>query len=217
MSDPGLLPVEITWTAPTPDQVAQLLRARTKNSSGEEVGAWTSDTRPTLAEINGIIATAVNDLASSIGPVVPDACSSGATGTAALLAAMLVELSYYPEQVRSDRSAYQEYKALYDGQVVALQRCVEAGGGGEGGGEGYTYYSLPVVPETTANFGRVPAGWWDTMSGPWGDLPGDHWPEPENPANWAQPFKPPSEPPLAGDLPVGDAPASGTVLDDRWP
>jgi hypothetical protein len=42
--------------------------------------------------------------------------------------------------------------------------------------------------------------------------PLDHWPEPENPANWRQPLQPPREPPLPEDLPVGDEPASGRVL-----
>jgi len=50
-------------------------------------------------------------------------------------------------------------------------------------------------------------------SGPWGDLGDDYWPEPENPANWRKPWKPPSEPPEAGDLPVGDQPASGEVCE----
>jgi len=45
--------------------------------------------------------------------------------------------------------------------------------------------------------------------GPWGDVGSDHWPEPENPANWRQPFQPPHEPPQPEDLPVGEQPASG--------
>jgi hypothetical protein len=45
--------------------------------------------------------------------------------------------------------------------------------------------------------------------GPWGDLGPDYWPEPENAANWRQPFQPPHEPPWPGDLPVGELPASG--------
>jgi hypothetical protein len=50
---------------------------------------------------------------------------------------MLIELSYWPEQVRSDRSAYGEYRTLYDKQLVLLQECVQAGGGGaDAGGVG---------------------------------------------------------------------------------
>jgi hypothetical protein len=205
-----LPPLEVVW-APTPDQVAQLLRARTKDSAGKEVGAWTADTRPTLVEVEGIIELAVGQLSAAIGAAVPDVCAQGAQGAAALLAAMLVELSYFPEQVRSDRSAYAEYKALYDGRVVMLQDCVEsAGGDGGAAGAGTGFGTMPVRPAypaaPPAEVGLV------GVAGPWGDLPGDHWPEPENPANWADPFQPPRQPPQPGDLPVGDQPASGEVL-----
>ncbi len=65
---------------------------------------------------------------------------------------MLVELSYWPEQVRSDRSAYTEYERLFNAAMTALAECIAAGGGGDVTGEGYTYHSLPVVPETTERF-----------------------------------------------------------------
>ena len=45
--------------------------------------------------------------------------------------------------------------------------------------------------------------------GPWGDVGTDHWPEPENAANWHLLLQPPREPPEPGDLPVGELPASG--------
>lgn len=198
----------IDWTAPTPDQVAQLLRARTKDSTGRELGAWTDDTRPTLTEVEGIIEQAVAQLAATVSSSIPDTCKNGASSTAALLAAMLVELSYFPEQVRTDRSAYVEYKNLYDENVLALRKCVDTGGA-TAGGEGFTYHSLPIVPATSALYAARAAGWpswwWSTL-GPWGDLPGEHWPEPENPANWPDPFNPPTT------APVGDEPASGTTL-----
>ena len=94
---------------------------------------WTADTRPTLEEVKGIIDTAVGELIATIGAETPIVCSKGATSTAALLAACLIELSYFPEQVRSDRSAYSQYKAMYDGQITALQNCIATGAGGEVG------------------------------------------------------------------------------------
>jgi hypothetical protein len=209
--DPDVIP----WAC-TPVDVARLLRARTKDSSGEELGEWTDDTRPTLDEVQDIVDLAVDELTSAIGGAdVPDACTRGARSTSALLASMLVELSYFPEQVRSDRSAYSEYKDLYDKQLALLQECVNAGGAGaDAGGVGTGFHNVPVIPVTTAQaYAAVPAdmlAW--SLLGPWGDLPGDHWPEPENPANWRDPFQPPREPPLPEDLPVGDDPASGAVL-----
>jgi len=217
-SQPGIIVLEaaitVTWAC-TPQDVANLLRARTKDKDGQELGEWTPDTRPTLSEVEGIIQLAFAELTSAIGYVVPDTCKRGATSTSALLAAMLVELSYFPEQVRSDRSAYQEYKELYDKQLALLQQCVASGGAGsEVGGEGDTYWSMPVRPETTVLHYERAGGpsWWASARGPWGDLPGDHWPEPENPENWRVWNQPPREPPHPEDLPVGDAPASGEVL-----
>jgi hypothetical protein len=43
-----------------------------------------------------------------------------------LLAAMLVELSYFPEQVRSDRSAFQYYKDLWDDDVAGFKGLIDA-------------------------------------------------------------------------------------------
>lgn len=202
---------EIEWAC-TPEEVAALLRARTKDAQMTETGMWSADTRPTLDQVNEIIELAVNEMTSVVGAAVPEACARGAKGTAALLAAMLVELSYWPEQVRSDRSAYGEYRTLYDKQLGLLQECVQAGGGGaDAGGVGAGFHNVPAIPSVWASAGsRAPAGllaW--TRLGPWGALPGEHWPEPENPENWAQTFQPPHEPPLPEDLPVGDAPASG--------
>jgi hypothetical protein len=196
------------WT-PTPDEVARLLRARTKDANGAELGEWTDETRPTLDEVEGIIEQAIEIVAATTGRLLAEPCASGAHQVAGLLAAMLVELSYFPEQVRNDRSAYAEYKRLYDDGIAKVVECVEAGGGAASGGEGFGYHNLPVIPETTfAVYGGS-----GSIYGPWGDVGSDDWPEAENPANWRQTFKPPSEPPEPGDLPVGDLPASGEDYD----
>jgi hypothetical protein len=42
---------------------------------------------------------------------------------AALDCACLIELSYYPEQVRSQRSAFPEYKQLLDDKTRQLQEA----------------------------------------------------------------------------------------------
>lgn len=197
-----------TWR-PTSDEVARLLRARTKDSTGSELGEWTTDTRPTLEEVEGLIDEAVGIVASSTGVEIAEPCANGAQRLAALLTAALIELSYFPEQVRADRSAYPEYKRLYDDGMVKLGDCIAAGGGDGSAeiGEGYTYYSLPVVPETTARARGQLSSSWTPWPAPFGDLPGDHWPEAENAENWRLVEQPPREPPLPEDVPVGDAPS----------
>jgi hypothetical protein len=204
-------PTTLPW-APTPDEVARLLRARTKDSSGAELGEWTTDTRPTLEEVEGLIDQAVELMAARVGDdELPDPCAGGAHRLAGLLAAMLVELSYFPEQVNSDRSAYTEYKRLYDDGMNALAECIAQGGDSGKTGLGFNYANVPIIPETTARL-LAGVGGWEGMLGPWGDIGPDHWPEPENAGNWRQPLQPPREPPLAEDLPVGELPASGEEL-----
>jgi len=116
-ADPPLL---VTWPA-TPDDVAALLRARTQDNTDLEAGAWSVDTRPTLAEVERLLAMATAVVLGQTGDLTQLPCTTAedirtqaATGVA-LLAAMLVELSYFPEQVNSSRSAYQQYQELFWG------------------------------------------------------------------------------------------------------
>jgi hypothetical protein len=51
-----------------------------------------------------LIDLAVVDVRTILGTTPPDYLADAAKSTATLKAAMYVELSYYPEQVRSDRS-----------------------------------------------------------------------------------------------------------------
>jgi hypothetical protein len=69
-------------------------------------------------------------------PTAADIMTQAAT-VVALLAAMLIELSYFPEQVQSSRSAYEQYRDLFwgsDGKsgligdlVTAVSECVGGG------------------------------------------------------------------------------------------
>lgn len=155
----------VTWPA-TPDDVAVLLRARTQDSTDKELGEWTDDTRPTLGEVERLLAMAQATILGQTGPLTPEVlvCSSAddimtqAATTVALLAAMLVELSYFPEQVQSSRSAYDQYRELFwgpDGKsgligdlVEAVRECVTGGAvePDSGGVEGSTepHYAFPV-------------------------------------------------------------------------
>jgi hypothetical protein len=120
-------PVDLT---PTVADVAALLRARTKDINGKE---WTfnDDTRPTSAQVITLIDEAVADIEGWLGPTPPLEVTDAARSTAAMLTACLIELSYFPEQVRSDRSALEEYWTLVQSKITALQetaRGLEPGG-----------------------------------------------------------------------------------------
>lgn len=119
-------PVEPTpWEAPTSNDVAALLRARTKDLDGHELGRFTPDTRPTDTEVDAIISMAYSELAGLAGLYAGDRCGQSATWLCTIRAAMWVELSYWPEQVRSDRSVYAELAEQWTAGLPLLRECIE--------------------------------------------------------------------------------------------
>jgi hypothetical protein len=125
-----------------------------------------------------------------VGTFVDDVTRPGATDVE-----RQIEKSYFPEQVRSGRSPYDELAAELTRAEAALDAAVR-GDSAAGDDQSTHRYASMATPSFLSVYG-------DTW-------PADHWPEPENPANWrASPYQPPREPPRAEDLPVGDAPASG--------
>jgi hypothetical protein len=137
-----------TSTRPTVEQVASLIRARTKDSNGLEVGTFDSDTRPTADQVEQLIDQSVAIVAMQLPPSIPADLAASAAAVVALDAACRVEKSFWPEQVQSDRSPYALLKTEYDEALAALKVAVEAGG--------------------TAGFGRdevtmLPIGSWTSM------------------------------------------------------
>jgi hypothetical protein len=114
-------PIDVT---PSILDVAALLRARTKDLNGVEVGTFTEDTRPTSTQLLTLIDRAVADVQAWLGSFPPPELAEAARMAAALETACLAELSYWPEQVQSNRSAYPEYKRLLDDKIEALREAV---------------------------------------------------------------------------------------------
>jgi hypothetical protein len=110
--------VDIT---PSVADVAALLRARTKDVNGVEVGTFNDDTRPTSAQVITLIEEAVTDIQARMGMSPPPELAGAGTSSAAMLTACLIELSYFPELVRSDRSAFSEYWELLQNKITVLQ------------------------------------------------------------------------------------------------
>jgi hypothetical protein len=178
---------------PSVDDVAALLRARTKDTEGREVGTFTDETRPTADQVETHIDAALGLVSVRLPLTVGDIYQSAVRSLVAYRAALRIEKSYFPEQIRSDRSPYQELREEYLDDLNALTEALSGASGDSGyGTEGHRAHS-EWTPTFLCVFGN-------------GD---ETWPEPENPANWADPFQPPREPPLPEDLPVGDEPASG--------
>jgi len=107
---------------PSLEDVAALLRARTKSRMGGEVGMFTADTRPTDIEVRRLMAFAAVDMAPCIGDpdTLPVKYHESLSLVVAMKTAMLIELSYFPEQVAQDRSAYAEYETMHTYMKEAL-------------------------------------------------------------------------------------------------
>jgi hypothetical protein len=118
-------PTTLPWR-PTVDDVAALIRARTKDASGNEVGTFTPATRPTDAEVEQLITNGVAKIASYVGWTLPADAEPEASHLSAIVTACEVELSYWPEQVRNDRSAYQQLWAMFQANVATFAEFVSA-------------------------------------------------------------------------------------------
>jgi hypothetical protein len=144
---------------PSVDDVALLLRARTKDSSGNEVGTFDDETRPTADAVEEHITAAMG----LVGVRFPDPAKMSeeqATAFAALVAyraACRIEKSYWPEQVQSERSPYALLWAEYLNDFDSLLESIE---GGTGGGE------LPSY-----DLAEVPVGSWTSIPGSYINLP----------------------------------------------
>lgn len=100
--------------APTVAEVAAYIRARTKDPNGVELGTFTADTRPTDAEVTTIIQNAAGKVAARFGDTVAAPLAFAAREVVALRAAMIVELSFFGDQIQAGRSPYTELKDLYE-------------------------------------------------------------------------------------------------------
>lgn len=142
---------------PSTVDVAALLRARTKDLNGTELGIFTPDTRPTAVEVEHLITLAYGEVTGQSGIDLGVRCTSLASSLVVIRAAMWVELSYFPEQLRTDRSVYRELADQWTAGMPQLLACVEGNlpAGADGGDDGYgalRFGMLPVWGATAAGY-----------------------------------------------------------------
>lgn len=147
-----------TLVAPTNSDVAALLRSRTKDLNGNELDAFTADTRPTDVQVDQLIAMAVTEVTGQVGTSAWGPCGPAATSLIAVRAAMWVELSYFPEQVRSDRSVYAELAAQWTEGLAALLACVQGNAPADGADSniGYRFGVLDIHGWTASPYYGAP-------------------------------------------------------------
>src|SRR5262249_46079075 len=94
-----------------------------KDSNGQELGTFTTATRPTAVQAQEAIDHAVVALHEKVGPI-SERCAETAQLAAAYGAAAEIELSYFPEQARTDRSPYQFLVKRYEALLEGVRECV---------------------------------------------------------------------------------------------
>jgi hypothetical protein len=132
---------------PTVEDVAALIRARTKVPGAKEAGTFNDVTRPTKTEVEALIGQAVDHVAAAIGgDPCNDQLKQSASAAAGLMTAILIEASYWPEQAEARGSTASRLEALYNARMKSLTAAVseECGGQGTGGGEDGNSGALPA-------------------------------------------------------------------------
>lgn len=109
---------------PSVDDLGAIMRARTRDSAGEELGTFTVDTRPTAAEAGIVIDLALELVAARLGTV-PERLAGTATGIVTLRAAMLAETSYAPEQSGDEQTAYGAYREQYRDALADYDAAID--------------------------------------------------------------------------------------------
>lgn len=134
---------------PSVDDVAGLIPSR---AAGRFTGGTGAPAFPDEDRVQQVIAMATATIASRLGGSrVPEAQYEAAKALIVLRVALTLEPSAWPEQARPDKTAWDEWKALYDEDLPALVETIRQdiadGDDGEGGPEsGYplAVYSFPA-------------------------------------------------------------------------
>lgn len=125
--------------APAVAAVGARLRSRTTDTNGVEVGTFDTTTRPTGAQVLELITGNQSLIASEIGVTPPEASWPLAQDVTILGTIRDIELGFFPEQVASGRSPYEQVDKQYNEKLKRLIDYVSelaASSGEDSGAEG---------------------------------------------------------------------------------
>ncbi len=117
---------------PTLSQLAAILRSRTRGVSSRDASVageqdmFTTTTRPTRAQALEIIGIATGEMLALSGGRTPctDELASGWRSLALYRAAMLCEISYFPEQTNGDQTAFEALRKMWEASAKILTAAV---------------------------------------------------------------------------------------------
>ena len=114
----------VTDYTPELADVAAVAATRTKDKYGNVTGTFSDATTPTDAQVEALIADAVDKVSIRIGDDIPEGLFEDAKDVAALRTAMLIESTYFPEQMQNARSPYQVLKTQFDEDMQDLLNSI---------------------------------------------------------------------------------------------
>jgi len=121
---------------PSVRDVALKILSRTRDSKGNLVGTFTSDTTPEATDVSAMIGQAALDVSKVIGTNIPAEMYDDVGNLIALKAAAQVELAYYSEQVNTGRSIYPQLEKEYEMELPLISKQIlqvlEGGDGSTG-------------------------------------------------------------------------------------
>lgn len=146
-------PDPLLWALPHPPAVAALVWTRTVNTLGV-MGAFTTDTRPTFAQVIEMIAFVGGEVVGAVGLSLPEVLHSQAHRCVTLGAAAMVERSFFPEQQRNneDLTAATSFGELYERSLKRLMESAKSMAKSASAGAGMGLGSMKVRSATLVAF-----------------------------------------------------------------
>ena len=120
---PAPPPVDVAAVTPSVDDVAELNMTRTIDQGGNELGTFTDKTRPTDAQVYGIIADAMDEVLAQLPSNFDTKWYPAVSRVIALRAATQVEASFYREAMPASVPAGQ-WTARFLEDLSALQALI---------------------------------------------------------------------------------------------
>ena len=118
---------------PTVDDVGALMFSRA-HGEYDTLTTFTSDTKPTATQVTATIDRAADLVSARIGLDVHVDLRPAAKTLVTLMTALLIEPGHFPDQARPEKSAWDQWRELYNDGIEALVEAVrEKGAGGDPG------------------------------------------------------------------------------------
>lgn len=116
--------LDVNAITPSVDDVAALERTRTVDEGGNEQGTFTPDTRPTDSEVQALIDEAIPQVLAQLRPTFPESYYGQVTHSIALYTAILIEGSFFREQLNEGSVAL--WRNLFTTTLAGVSSGIEA-------------------------------------------------------------------------------------------